>query len=66
LWDGQPLILFQITLHHNLPYCKLKVQQIIKQSNKKRIYNLFTLLESRNAATNFVTGLVSIENDMIK
>jgi hypothetical protein len=37
----------------------------IKQSNKKRIYNfnnLSTLLESRNAATNFVTGRVSIEN----
>jgi hypothetical protein len=28
--------------------------------------NLFTLLESRNAATNFVTGRVSIENDMLK
>jgi hypothetical protein len=50
---GQPLIIFQITLHHNLPYCKFKVQQIIKQSNKKRIYNLnnlFTLLESRNCS----------------
>jgi hypothetical protein len=41
---------------------------IIKKSNKKRIYNLnnlFTLLESRNAVTNFVTGRVSIENDML-
>ena len=36
---------------------------------KERILNLnnlFTLLESRNAATNFVTGRVSIENDMLK
>jgi hypothetical protein len=48
----------QITLHHNLPYCKIKVQQIIKQSNKKRIYNLnnlFALLES-NRCHQFCNG----------